>query len=80
MTQEAADTGFMALALAQAQRARTVGEVPVGAVVVRDGQVIGVGHNLCIGGNDMKLEFAIGLQEQEVRAERSDRSRDGAPR
>ena len=52
MTQEAADTGFMALALAQAQLARSAGEVPVGAVVVRGGQVIGVGHNLCIGGHD----------------------------
>ena len=52
MAQEAADTGFMALALAQALCARSAGEVPVGAVVVRDGQVIGVGHNLCIGGHD----------------------------
>jgi tRNA(adenine34) deaminase len=35
----------MALALAQAQLAFAAGEVPVGAVLVKDGQVIGMGHN-----------------------------------
>jgi tRNA(adenine34) deaminase len=39
------DTQFMGLALEQAQLAASAGEVPVGAVVVRDGQVIGVGRN-----------------------------------
>ena len=52
MAQTDADSGFMALALAQAQLARAAGEVPVGAVVVRDGQVIGVGHNRCISSQD----------------------------
>ena len=37
---------FMALALQQAQLAARMGEVPVGAVVVRHNQVIGAGHNL----------------------------------
>lgn len=32
-------------ALAEAGRAAEIGEVPIGAVVVRDGQVIGRGHN-----------------------------------
>jgi tRNA(adenine34) deaminase len=36
---------FMKLALAEAQKARDYGEVPIGAVVVRDGKVIGRGHN-----------------------------------
>jgi tRNA(adenine34) deaminase len=36
---------FMRAALAQAERARSLGDVPVGAVVVRDGQIIAVGHN-----------------------------------
>jgi tRNA(adenine34) deaminase len=36
---------FMGLALEQARLAQAAGEVPVGAVLVRDGQVIGVGHN-----------------------------------
>lgn len=35
----------MAQALAQADMAAALGEVPVGAVVVRDGQVIAVAHN-----------------------------------
>jgi tRNA(adenine34) deaminase len=43
---------FMHLALEQARRAESVGEVPVGAVVVKDGQVIGVGHNQPILSND----------------------------
>lgn len=32
-------------ALAEAGRAAEIGEVPIGAVVVRDGQIIGRGHN-----------------------------------
>ena len=36
---------FMRLALAEAGRARDAGEVPVGAIVVFDGRVIGAGFN-----------------------------------
>lgn len=39
------DTRFMQLALAQARAAALAGEVPVGAVVVRAGQVIASGQN-----------------------------------
>ncbi|MBU3648114.1 MAG: tRNA adenosine(34) deaminase TadA [Limnohabitans sp.] len=39
------DLGFMQLALDQAQAAARAGEVPVGAVVVRAGQVIAASHN-----------------------------------
>ena len=39
------DHAFMRLALAQARLAFELGEVPVGAVVVKDGQVIGAGYN-----------------------------------
>jgi len=35
----------MRLALAEAQRAFEEGEVPVGAVVVQDGRILGRGHN-----------------------------------
>jgi tRNA(adenine34) deaminase len=35
----------MGLALAEADRAAAIGEVPVGAVVVRDGELVGRGHN-----------------------------------
>jgi tRNA(adenine34) deaminase len=46
------DAKFMALALDQARRAAAMGEVPVGAIVVRDGIVTGVGHNQPIAAND----------------------------
>ena len=46
------DIGFMQLALAQAREAAAVGEVPVGAVVVHQGQVIATGRNAPIDGLD----------------------------
>ena len=42
----------MRLALAQAARARDAGEVPVGAVVVLDGAVVGAGFNQPIAASD----------------------------
>lgn len=39
------DEVWMREALAEAGRAAEIGEVPIGAVVVRDGQVIGRGYN-----------------------------------
>ncbi len=42
----------MGLALEQARLAAAAGEVPVGAVVVKNGQVIGAGRNAPIGSND----------------------------
>ena len=46
------DTTFMALALQEAQAAAAKGEVPVGAVVVKDGVVIAVGRNSPIADHD----------------------------
>jgi tRNA(adenine34) deaminase len=46
------DIGFMQLALRQAQAAAEAGEVPVGAVVVRAGQVIASGHNAPLASHD----------------------------
>jgi tRNA(adenine34) deaminase len=43
---------FMALALDEALKAQAAGEVPVGAVVVLDGTVIGAGFNRPISSND----------------------------
>lgn len=37
---------FMEIAIKEAQKAKSAGEVPVGAVVVLDGKVIGKAHNL----------------------------------
>jgi tRNA(adenine34) deaminase len=48
----ALDRRFMQLALDQAMLAQSTGEVPVGAVVVLDGEVIASGCNQPIGRND----------------------------
>ena len=40
------DERFMREALAEAERARRRGEVPIGAVIVHGGRVVGRGHNL----------------------------------
>ena len=46
------DLHFMQLALKQAHAAAQAGEVPVGAVVVREGQVIAEGRNSPVSSND----------------------------
>ena len=46
------DIRFMRRALALARHAEAAGEVPVGAVVVQDGEVIGEGWNQPIRSND----------------------------
>jgi tRNA(adenine34) deaminase len=49
---QAADDYAMRLALDQAHNAALVGEVPVGAVIMRDGQVIATGYNRPITEHD----------------------------
>ena len=46
------DQFFMGFALAEARQAQEAGEVPIGAVVVVDNQIVGSGHNQPIGLND----------------------------
>ena len=46
------DVRFMQQALAEAARAAELGEVPIGAVIVKDGEVIGRGYNLRETSND----------------------------
>jgi tRNA(adenine34) deaminase len=46
------DEAWMRAALSLAAQGAAVGEVPVGAVVVRDGVAIGSGYNQPIGAND----------------------------
>lgn len=48
----AQDTAFMQTALALARQAEAAGEVPVGAVLVKGGAVIGSGWNHPIGAHD----------------------------
>lgn len=49
---EFTDVQAMQLALDQAREAEAMGEVPVGAVMVLDGEVIGTGHNRVIVDDD----------------------------
>ena len=49
---QAEHAGWMRLAYAEALRALDAGEVPVGAVVVSDRQVVGVGYNQPIRAGD----------------------------
>jgi tRNA(adenine34) deaminase len=49
---EAEDARCIGLALEEARRAEAGGEVPVGAVVVLDGRIIGRGHNRVIATSD----------------------------
>ena len=46
------DTIFMKAALREAGKAAAAGEVPVGAVVVRDGRIVARGHNKPIESSD----------------------------
>lgn len=39
---------FMRAALEQAQQSAAMGEIPVGTVVVKDGQIIAAAHNRCV--------------------------------
>ncbi len=40
------DETYMKLAIAEAKKAEAIGEVPIGAVIVHDEQVIGTGYNV----------------------------------
>jgi tRNA(adenine34) deaminase len=55
----ALDRGFMRLALQQADLARAEGEVPVGAIVVKDGEVVASGYNQPIGRHDPSAHAEI---------------------
>ncbi|HWV17403.1 MAG TPA: tRNA adenosine(34) deaminase TadA [Rhodocyclaceae bacterium] len=46
------DEQFMRVALELARTAGSLGEVPVGAVVVKDGEIVGRGYNQPIGKHD----------------------------
>jgi tRNA(adenine34) deaminase len=50
--QPEADEAWMELALEQAALAAAAGEVPVGALVIKDGEILGRGHNRNLLDND----------------------------
>ena len=53
------DEEFMSLALAEAEKAFLAGEVPVGAIVVRSGEVIASAHNGPVGLKDPSAHAEI---------------------
>ncbi len=62
------DEEFMREALAEAEAARDDGEVPVGAVVTRDGIVIARGRNAVIGKSDPTAHAEIVAIREAARA------------
>lgn len=67
-TRPAVDDAFMDEALALAAAAAARGEVPVGALVVRDGVVLGRGGNAPIAGNDPTAHAEIAALRDAARA------------
>lgn len=59
MNQEEKDLGWMAQAIELARRAGNAGEVPIGAVIVQDGECIGEGWNRPIASNDPSAHAEI---------------------
>ncbi len=55
------DKQFMQLAIEQAQLAEREGEVPVGAILVKDGQVIASAYNQSISQHDASAHAEINL-------------------
>src|SRR5512133_2611510 len=62
------DAVYMEQAIAQARRAEALGEVPVGAVVVKDGVVIAAGYNHPIGMHDPTAHAEIMALRSAARA------------
>jgi len=65
------DGAFMEVALEEARRAGAAGEVPVGAVVVLDGRVVGRGHNMPIAASDPTAHAEIVALRQAATATRN---------
>ena len=64
-----AEDDFMREALALAAQAAAAGEVPVGAVVVKDGRIIGRGYNRPISSHDPTAHAEIVALRDAARAE-----------
>ncbi|MEP6996433.1 MAG: tRNA adenosine(34) deaminase TadA [Betaproteobacteria bacterium] len=63
-----ADESWMAQALVLARAAQMRGEVPVGAIVVRDGAIVGRGGNAPIAGHDPTAHAEIAALREAARA------------
>jgi len=64
MSYTVAQQRYMQEALFEADQAGLIGEVPIGAVIVHDGQIIGRGHNLREHANDATLHAEIRAIEE----------------
>jgi tRNA(adenine34) deaminase len=53
------DEKWMKIAIREAIKAQDEGEVPVGAILVKDGLLIAAGHNQCISFNDPSAHAEI---------------------
>lgn len=53
------DEGYMQLALEAARRSAAAGEVPVGAVIVRQGEVVAIAHNQPVARHDPSAHAEI---------------------
>ena len=62
---------YMQLALEEAHRAQQAGEVPIGAVVVMDGSVVGTGWNQPIQADDPTAHAEIVALRAAARARRN---------
>ena len=67
MTQAESDSRFMIAALAQARLAGAAGEVPVGAVVVKNGQIIATGCNAPVAQHDPTAHAEINALREAAR-------------
>ena len=63
----------MRLALGEAARAQAAGEVPIGAVVIRGGVVLGAAHNETVARRDPTAHAELLALQRAIAAERSDR-------
>jgi tRNA(adenine34) deaminase len=61
------DAAWMELALGQARLAAEAGEVPVGALVIRDGEIVGQGHNRNLLDHDPTAHAEIVVLRQAAR-------------
>ena len=52
MSQLERDIHYIKMAMDMAEKAEEKGEVPVGAILVKDDEVISTGFNFCIGSHD----------------------------
>ena len=58
----------MRVALAEARAGLAAGEVPVGAVVVHDGRIVGRGHNAPVGSHDPTAHAELRALQQAAQA------------